>query len=189
MSVRLFVYYAVNWFYGRSINCCRFLIKETHCRQAYRPRHGWINKSDGPQYEQRNGDANADTDNWAPARTSRAGRQRAYANGFYVKSEGQRIQCAAPLHLLLLQRLLLPAPAAVVKCMPSAPAVPQNSLTALLPFSSCAQLAASCFCVAFNTPQPHTVSPQSPPIHSVPSESLQFPFKPKKAEYSQSKLK
>lgn len=83
-AVRLFVYYAVNWFYGRSINCCRFLIKETHCRQAYRPRHGWINKSDGPQYEQRNGDMDEDAnaDNWAAARTSRAGRQRAYANGF-----------------------------------------------------------------------------------------------------------
>lgn len=82
-----------------------------------------------------------------------------------------------PLHLLLLQRLLLPVPAAVVKCMPSAPAVPQNSLTALLPFSSCAQLAASCFCVAFNTPQPHPVSPQSFPF---PAKVFSFLLSQKK---------
>lgn len=48
--------------------------------------------------------------------------------------------------LLLLPLLVLPpSPVAVVKCMPGATAVPQNSLTALLPFSSCAQLAASCY--------------------------------------------
>lgn len=88
--------------------------------------------------------------------------------------------CLPPLHLLLLLLrllLLLPAPAAVVKCMPSAPAVPQNSLTALLPFSSCAQLAASCFCVAFNTPQPHPVSPQFTPF---PAKVFSFLLSQKK---------
>lgn len=82
--------------------------------------------------------------------------------GFKSRAKVSASSVLPPLHLLLLLLrllLLLPAPAAVVKCMPSAPAVPQNSLTALLPFSSCAQLAASCFCVAFNTPQPRPVSP------------------------------
>lgn len=93
--------------------------------------------------------------------------------------------CPHHLLLLLLRLLLLPAPAAVVKCMPSAPAVPQNSLTALLPFSSCAQLAASCFCVAFNTPQPR------PPPQSTLFTAKVFSFllSQKKAEYSQSKPK
>lgn len=108
--------------------------------------------------------------------------------GFKSRAKVSASSVLPPLHLLLLLLrllLLLPAPAAVVKCMPSAPAVPQNSLTALLPFSSCAQLAASCFCVAFNTPQPHPVSPQFTPF---PAKVFSFLLSQKKQNtFSQSR--